>query len=186
MPGVKPIAAILYERGVDVDRLILDACATLRAGGLRIGGIVQSALGDRASCASSVEVIDLLTGEPFNIWQQRGPDARGCRLDERGLIGAEPAILSAIADGVDLVVINRFGRAECLGGGLQACFAASVEASVPLLTAVRPPYDNAWAVFHGGLAQDLPAKPGPILKWVRTVTSSSAYAKHSTAPAFAQ
>jgi hypothetical protein len=99
------------------------------------------------------------------------------------LIGAEPAILSAIADGVDLVVINRFGRAESLGRGLQACFAASYEAGIPLLTAVRPPYDNAWSVFHGGVAQDLPAELEPIVKWVRTTTSISA--SHSTALALA-
>jgi hypothetical protein len=185
MRGVKPVAAILYDRGVDVDGVILDACAALRAGGLRIGGVVQSALGDRASCASSVEVIDLLTGEPFNIWQQRGPDARGCRLDERGLIGAEPAILSAISDGVDLVVINRFGRAESLGGGLLACFAASLEAGIPLLTAVRPPYDATWAAFHGGLAHDLPVQAEAILTWVHAVTATYPCADRSAIPHYA-
>ena len=49
--------------------------------------------------------------------------ARGCRLDERGLLDAEPAIMAAIADRVDLLVINRFGRAESLGRGLLGCFA---------------------------------------------------------------
>jgi hypothetical protein len=186
MPGVKPVAAILYERGVDVDGLILDACTALRAGGLRIGGIVQRSLGERASCASSIHVVDLLTGEPFNIWQQRGPDARGCRLDQRGLIGAEPAILAAIADGVDLVVINRFGRAESLGGGLLACFAASLEAGIPLLTAVRPPYDAAWSAFHGGIGHDLPARPESILTWMHAVTAAGAYADSSAIPQYAR
>jgi molybdate transport system ATP-binding protein len=170
MPATKSVAAILYDRGDDVDALILDACTVLRRGGLRIGGIVQSSLGHRASCASSVHGIDLCTGERFNIWQQRGAGARGCRLDERGLIVAEPAILSAIAEGVDLVVINRFGRAESLGGGLIQCFTAAFEARIPLLTAVRPPYDAAWTTFHGGVGQNLAAQLESILSWVHAVT----------------
>lgn len=159
------LAAIHYERGVDVDQLLLQACASLRSRGLRLGGMIQRSSGDRDQCATSVHVVDLRSGEAFDIWESRGAYARGCRLDERGLMDAEAAILAAIAEGIDLLVLNRFGRAESLGRGLLGCFAAAMAADVRILTAVRTPYLEAWAAFHGGLARNLPAETQAIVDW---------------------
>jgi hypothetical protein len=160
------LAAIRYERGFDIDDLLLRSCGALRSCGLRLGGVIQQSSGDRGRCAASIHVVDLRSGEAFDIWEARGSCARGCRLDERGLLDAEPAIMAAIADRVDLLVINRFGRAESLGRGLLGCFAAALEAGVPVLTAVRDPYAGDWRAFHGGLAHDLPADTARAIDWV--------------------
>jgi hypothetical protein len=165
-----PIAAIRYERGFDVDDLLLAAARSLRSRRFRIGGLVQLSAGERGHCAASVHVVDLRSGEAFDIWEARGTYARGCGLDERGLLDAEPAIMAAIADRVDLLVINRFGRAESLGRGLIGCFTAALEAAVPILTAVRAPYHADWRAFHGGLGQDLPADEARVVGWaIRTI-----------------
>jgi len=42
-----------------------------------------------------------------------------------------------------------------------------MEAGVPVLTAVRPPYIEAWSRFHGGLAVDLPSDFDAVLAWCR-------------------
>jgi hypothetical protein len=126
---------------------------------------MQQAMVDHGQCAASVHVVDLRSGESFNIWEARGACARGCRLDERGLLGAEAAILGAVAERVDLLVINRFGRAESLGRGLIGGFSAALEAGIPVLTAVREPYETAWREFHGGLAQDLYPEPAQAVDW---------------------
>src|SRR5690606_17839188 len=89
----------------------------------------------------------------------------GCRLDERGLVESESAIQQALSDGVDLLVINRFGRAESFGRGLRGCFDAALLAGVPVLTAVRAPYDAAWKEFHGGFGTDLDCEIADILSW---------------------
>ena len=146
------LAAVRYERGFDVDTLLVTACGRLQSAGIRLGGFVQKSAGDRGACAS-VHMVDLRSGDTFDIWESRGSCARGCRLDERGLIEAEPNLMAAIADCVDLLVINRFGKAESLGRGFAAVFSAAIEAGVPILTAVREPYDDTWRKFHGGLAQ---------------------------------
>ena len=159
------LAATFYERGFDVDALLLKCCAELRASGLRVGGTIQRAAGDRGQCASSVHVVDLSSGEAFDIWENRGVCARGCRLDERGLVESESSILTSIAERVDLVVINRFARAESLGRGLIGCFIAAIEAGIPVLTAVRPPYIEAWETFQDGLGQVLPAAADAIVGW---------------------
>jgi hypothetical protein len=78
---------------------------------------------------------------------------------------ASQAIDRAIEDRVDLVVMNRFGRAESLGGGLLTSLTSAVAAEVPVLTAVRAPYDMAWAQFHGGLGRELPPVLEAIVAW---------------------
>lgn len=165
-----PLAAISYDRGYDIDRFLVTACASLAATGLRLGGLLQLSTGERGgNCAANVQVVDLRTGQRFDIWQDRGPCARGCRLDEAGLAESEIAIRQAIADRVDLLVINRFGRAESLGRGLRGCFDAAILAGIPVLTAVRAPYDLAWASFHGGLGTDLDCELASVACWASTL-----------------
>jgi len=161
------LAAIVYERGFDVDRLLVDVCAEAAHAGVRLGGLLQVSTGERGgNCATSVHVVDLRTRAMFDIWEDRGPCARGCRLDERGLADAVPVIERAIADNVDLIVINRFGRAESLGKGLFDSFAAALETGIAVLSAVREPYLGAWQRFHGGLGVELRASVPAIMGWI--------------------
>ena len=146
------LAAIRYERGHDIDRLLIDVCKTLSAQRIRIGGLVQLSTGERGgNCAATTHVMDLRTGTTFDIWEDRGPCARGCRLDEGGLSHAEPVLQRAIDERVDVLNINRFGRAESLGRGLRPYFENALAAGIPVLSAVRSPYDAPWHDFHGGL-----------------------------------
>jgi hypothetical protein len=142
------LAAVRYERGFAVDELLLGICDELRIRGVALGGILQSALGRKDGCAQSAPVADLRSHDVFDIWDNRGAGARVCHLNESGLLEAEPALRAAITDRVDLLVMNRFGRAESLGGGMLDVFAAAMEARIPVLTAIRPPYDVAFRSFH--------------------------------------
>ena len=159
------LAAISYDRGFDIDHLLVTACERLSRRGVRLGGLLQISTGAKGNCASTVHVVDLRTNTAFDIWEDRGACAKACRLDERGLAAASEALDEAIADRVDLIIMNRFGRAESLGGGLLASLSAAVSMNLPVLTAVRAPYDLAWAKFHGGLGQELPADVGAIVAW---------------------
>lgn len=171
MTSLEPVrlAAIAYDRGFDIDRLLVAACERLARRGVRLGGLLQISTGGKGGCAATVHVVDLRTNTSFDIWEERGPCARGCRLDEGGLAVASQAIDRAIEDRVDLVVMNRFGRAESLGGGLLASLTSAVAAEVPVLTAVRAPYDAAWAQFHGGLGRELSPVLEAIVAWTDDV-----------------
>jgi hypothetical protein len=167
------LAAIAYDRGFDIDRLLVEVCQRLARRGVRLGGLLQVSTGAKGGCATTVHVVDLRTNAAFDIWEDRGACATGCRLDERGLAAASQAVDSAITDRVDLVIVNRFGRAESLGGGLLGCLASAVAAELPVLTAVRAPYDQAWARFHGGLGRELPADAAVITAWAHDVIADS-------------
>lgn len=161
------LAAIHYPKGFHIDRLLSEVCTYLSDSGLRLGGLLQVSAGGAGGCATSVHAIDLRTGEKFDIWDKRGTCAKGCRLDERGLLLASAAVEEAIEDKVDLIVINRFGRAESLGRGLLDCFVSALDERIPVLTAVREPYDGAWSEFHGGLGVDLANERAAVCDWAR-------------------
>lgn len=176
------MAAIHYPRGFDIDRLLVDVCAEIVSSGLRIGGLLQLSTGERGgSCATTVNVVDLRTNQAFDIWQDRGPCARGCRLDEGGLADAEAVLQAAIDERVDLLIVNRFGRAESLGRGLRGAFAEAIEATIPLLTAVRAPYDVGWSDFHGGIAEHLDCKTADVISWALSLPRSNLADRHEGA-----
>lgn len=160
------LAAIHYSRGFDIDRLLLDVCAELTRAKARLGGLLQISTGVRGgNCADSVHLVDLRSGQEFDIWDDRGQCAKGCRLDESGLAEAECVLEIAVTDRVDLLLVNRFGRAESLGRGLRGSFEAAIAAGVPVLTAVRAPHDEAWRSFHGGLGQELVSDLESVVAW---------------------
>lgn len=168
------MAAIHYPRGFDIDRLLVDVCAELASSGLKIGGLLQLSTGERGgSCAATVNVVDLRTNKAFDIWQDRGPCARGCRLDEAGLMDAETVLRAAIDERVDILIVNRFGRAESLGRGLRGAFAHAIEAQIPVLTAVRAPYDAGWNDFHGGVAGHLDCNVSDVISWALSLPCSN-------------
>lgn len=147
------VAAIHVAKGQEIDQLLIDVADKSSSLGLRLGGLVQVATGgDDTHRSTAVNVIDLRTGERQDIWEPRGRFARSCRLNESGLAVAEAAVLQSINEGIDLLFLNRFGRAESKGRGLTECFAAALSTGIPILTVVRQPFDDAWASFHGGLA----------------------------------
>jgi nucleoside-triphosphatase THEP1 len=159
------IAAVRYEAGFDINRLLAEVVALLRRERLKIGGVLQEAeAGGDPSCVQ-LNVADIRTGKCARITQERGRDARGCKLDPRGLADISHCVGDAIRAGVDLIIINKFGRAESEGYGLLSCFAEAVTAGVPVLTTVREPYLEAWGGFHGGLAADLSPAKEAVLDW---------------------
>lgn len=176
MVSAPMLAALHYEQGFDVSTVLAEATDRLRQSGFLIGGLLQEAetkISGSGRCAT-LQIVDLRSGQRARITQNRGKEARGCKLDEQGLVSLSHCIDEAVEDRVDLMVISRFGRAEAAGGGLLASFSRVVCAGVPLLTAVRPPYLERWGDFHGGLATELPPSADAIIDWFVSHLSASA------------
>jgi hypothetical protein len=168
-PNRSAIAGIQFAKGADIDGLLRDVAGSLTRAKTRLGGLLQFADGGDARRASSVKVVDVYSGDRYEIWEPRGHWARGCRLDENGLAQAEAGVLESLDAGIDLLILNRFGRAESKGRGLIACFVQAMSVGVPILTAVREPFDVEWDRFHGGMGTNLPPEPRAILRWANGV-----------------
>ena len=161
-----PLAAIHYASGSLIDDFVGTIVARLRAEGFRVGGVVQENDG-KGACAA-MTLVDIATATRFDISQDLGALAASCRLDPRGLADAGYGLEQAIDETIDILVINKFGKAEAeIGGGLRTTFVHALALGIPVLTAVRPPYDQAWTQFHGGLAADLPVEVEGVLAWCR-------------------
>jgi nucleoside-triphosphatase THEP1 len=149
-----PIVALLYADGHAADRVLRAVADRLIARGLDLAGVVQEDGARDAAGRCDMALVELSSGKRFPISEPRGRAARGCRLDLDALARASLAAEGAIGPAIDLVIVNKFGRAEIEGGGFRAVFAAALTAGVPILAAVPWRNLDAWRVFSGGLSSD--------------------------------
>jgi nucleoside-triphosphatase THEP1 len=149
-----PIVAIIYGDGARVGPVIDRIVTHLASQGCRLAGLVQRerVSAGRSRCDMLME--DLTSGKTVAISQDRGEGARGCRLDVDALLSATAAVRTALATEPDLLVVNKFGKTECEGGGCRSLIVDAVEQGVPVLVAV--PYANldGWRNFAGDLAAE--------------------------------
>lgn len=160
------LAAVVYQAGFHVDEFLAEIARRLAAQGMRLGGVVQENAGPRSACAA-MTLVDLASRGRFGISQDLGMAAAGCRLDPRGLADAESPLAAMMSADPDLIILNKFGKAEAEGGGLRGILVRAIEREIPVLTAVRPPYTEAWERFHGGLAVALPPEAEAVQAWCR-------------------
>ena len=111
-------------------------------------------------------VRDLSTDREVRISEDRGPDARGCRLDPRVLEALVGSTASALDSGVDAVIINKFGKQEAQGAGFRGVIGQAVLCSTPVVIGVNVAYLDSWRSFAGELAEELKPDRNIILDWV--------------------
>lgn len=149
-----PILAIVYSDGLAADRLISDLGYKVRDAGIAVAGIVQhnQFVRDRTKC--DMEVEELSSGLVLKISEDRGKEARGCRLDRGALSEAASLLSASIETGPELVILNKFGKTEAEGRGLRDTLALAVQLGVPVIVGV--PFRNIeqWRIFAEGLAEE--------------------------------
>jgi hypothetical protein len=166
-------AAIVFERGDDVDGALNDFLDAARRGGARVAGLVQEH-GDEGNCdIHDVRVRDLTRGATIPIMQDLGPEATGCRVDPRGVAAAAGLIGKAIEGEPDLLIVSCFGRLEFEGGGMLAEIGDAVVRGVPVVICVPARYRDAWNEFAGGLDAQLPPRSADIEAWWATIAPSA-------------
>ena len=161
----QPIAAIRYAPGTAVDGLMQEIADHLAAAGVRLGGFVQHATAEDGDCCAVMHLRDLRDGSLIPISQDLGPAARGCRLDPGVLAEVAERLEVSLDSDLQILILNRFGRAEAEGRGLRSAIQKAVAAGIPILMAVKDEYAGAWAEFHGGLGVTLPVNRNAILYW---------------------
>ena len=161
------LAAIIYQAGFQIDDFLSRVADRLRADHVKLGGALQENARGIAGDCSTMTLVDLTSQRRFLISQDLGSRSRGCRLDAHGLSEIGALLDQALHQNVELLVLNRFGKAEAEGGGLRSAFARAIETGIPVLTAVRSPYTEAWSEFHGHLAIDLTPDLDAVLAWCR-------------------
>jgi nucleoside-triphosphatase THEP1 len=147
-----PIVAIVYGDGARIAPTIDSIIDHLTSEGCRLAGLVQRdrIRAGRSRCDMLME--DLTTGERMAVSQDRGEGARGCRLDVEALINAAARVRNALATQPDLLIVNKFGKTECEGGGCRSLIVEAVECGVPVVVAVPRANIESWRHFADDLA----------------------------------
>lgn len=131
------IACVMAKGRGDADLLLHGFAMRAMARGLRLCGTVQvnTDCGESRPCDMDVQVLP--DGPVIRISQSLGAGARGCRLDPEALEQAVAAAEARLAVGVDLVIVNKFGKHEAEGRGFRTLIAEAVALDVPVLVGVN-------------------------------------------------
>ena len=163
---VHPIAAVVYKPTDHIEALLARTTRALGERGVKLGGVLQHDIAnviEEDPCAMQLE--NLETGESIPLSQELGRGSVSCRVDPDALARGSVAVRGAIARGVQLIVINKFGAQEAFGAGLRDEMGEAVLAGVPLLTAVGERFLAEWKEFTGGDSTLLPPDMDAILRW---------------------
>lgn len=157
------VAALVYDRGEDPDRVLRGFAADLNARGARAIGLIQC--GHRGAYTSELSAMLVHSGEQVPLYQNLGLVASGCRLDPGRLLDAGSRVAAALAQGADLLIINRFGQQESEGKGLLHLIVEALSADIPLVIAVPSHRFDAWIKFAEGMSVRLPCDRRALDRW---------------------
>ncbi len=164
--GSSNILAVTYSDGFAADRLIAATAYRLRDDGAKVAGLVQinTDVPGRTKCDMAVE--ELYTRTRFQLSEDRGPAARGCRLDHSRLTEAAGLLIDVLDQDLDLIVLNKFGKVEAEGGGLRDLIGRTVLLGIPMIVGV--PYRNLdqWRHFAAGLSDECEVSQADVARWL--------------------
>lgn len=148
----------------ETDRFLAAVAARLEMAGLRLAGTVQSntARADRTRCDMDLRVLP--DGPVYRISEDRGAAARGCMLDH-GALEQTVAEVARRMDGADLLIVNKFGKAESEGRGLVPVISDALARGLPVLVGVNGLNLPLYLDFAGGLSDALPATEETVAAW---------------------
>lgn len=154
----QPLTALICDEQAQAEGALRALAAQARGRGLVVGGALPEAGASRGGRCDMM-LRDLFSDEAIRISEDRGALARGCRLDRDGLARA-CALIHANLRSCDLVLLNKFGRAEVEGGGFRTVIGDALALGVPVIIGVPRRNLVDWRAFAGDLALEREAGGG--------------------------
>ena len=143
--------------------------AQCRGAGLSLAGVLQHRIDETPERRCDLILEDLSTGDRTAIFEDRGAGAAGCRLDEAALADAAARIEGSLENAPDVLVLNKFGKAECAGGGLLDLIAKAMDRNTTVVIGVPKSNLEAWRGFAGDFAVELSDDASEIERWVASL-----------------
>lgn len=170
--GALPLAAVVHDNGRERDELMTQVADALAAEGYRLGGAVQSNVDRPGRRKCDMYLRDLVSGEKVLISLDRGNEARGCRLDSDAFARVSLWGERALAAGIDLLVVNKFGKEETEGRGLRSLIAEALIADIPVILGVSTLNRPDLEAFAGETVRCIAPQREAILAWCRTAKAA--------------
>jgi len=171
VPSV-PLAAVLHPGDQTGDELISSLADTLKSQGYSVGGVVQSNPMQPGQCRCDMVLEELTSGQEIPISQDLGNHSKGCRLNSSALEHVVGLVEASVRGGLDVLVLNKFGKQEAEGKGLRNAIAMAVDAGIPVLVGLNRANVEAWNTFCGGEGQLLDASTADVQQWLQSCLPS--------------
>ncbi|WP_096700228.1 DUF2478 domain-containing protein [Magnetospirillum sp. 15-1] len=176
------VAAVCYPRGQGINDMVTAFARNLARSGVRVGGLVQRRAAADRRCAGDIFLADLGTGADFRVSQDLGRESEGCRIDPAAIAEASGVLRRAMAEAVDLLIVNKFGKLEGQGGGLAHEMVTAAAAGIPILTTIREDRLDRWNDLMGDTASILGPAPEEMAEWWRRVQAGRAMERCGVPP----
>jgi hypothetical protein len=165
-----PFAAAVYGPDEPERDALTAFVAELSAAGVRVGGLLQEAAHDAAGQRAGIDLVDIASARRFAINRptRESLENHTCSLDASVLVESSAVLRRAIAERVDLIVLEKFGDQEQKGQGLADEIFAAIAAGIPLLIAVPEDALSLWRERSGDLGEILEFTPDSLRRWWRT------------------
>jgi nucleoside-triphosphatase THEP1 len=161
------LAAVVYGDGEDPDAVMAAFAGDLSRQGRRVAGLIQVA----RNCEDGrLSVLVLHSGEMIPLLDDRGPEAKGCKLNVGQLLHAGEEVARALSDGADLLIINRFGKQEREGKGLAYLIERALSADIPVMVAIHTSRFADWTKFSERMSVKLGCNGDSLGTWWDSIT----------------
>lgn len=117
---------------------------------------------------------DLSTGLRTALFENRGSEARGCRLDGAALAHVTACVERSLAANPGLLILNKFGKSEAEGEGMRDLIAKALDQGIPVIIGVPERNLPAFRDFAGELSVELSVNMAEVLSWLRRVQPAAA------------
>ncbi|THH34856.1 DUF2478 domain-containing protein [Aliishimia ponticola] len=160
----------------DTDLLLFSLAQRLADKGFRAAGTVQinSEMPCDGPCDMDVRILP--DGPTVRISQSLGKHARGCRLDPEALETAVAKVSASLQDGVDCLIVNKFGKHEASGRGFRNVIAEAMAMDIPVLVGLNRLNDEAFEEFVGDASVPLPPDLETLVDWMTAQIESRSQA----------
>lgn len=162
-----PFAAVVYPPQSNAVGFLGAFAEKLKQRGVRVAGIVQEKVRDSDGALTGIDAIDVATGAraPIKRVARQNRDTNNCALDASVLAGTSGFLRHAIEEGVELIVVDKFGTEEQNGRGLSDEILLAISEGIPLLISVPQPALDIWQERTGAMGGVLPLDAGALEQW---------------------
>lgn len=172
-PDLLHCGLVVHGRTDDAEDLLAAFVERLRDATLTVGGLYQ-VTEPRPEGGKVMVVVDIASGRRIRISQDLGQGSDACCLDPSGLAEAAMILRRAIADRVDLLIVNKFAGREAEGQGLAAETFEALSEGIPVLTLVSDRYLDDWRRLAGeDVGEELAPTLDALITWVNNLPASA-------------
>jgi nucleoside-triphosphatase THEP1 len=160
-------AAAVYARDLQQRDALARFAAELGQQGVRVGGLVQDVSRGENGRMTRIDMVELDTGRRIAINRptRENIENKTCSLNTNALAESTEALRRAVRDGVDVIVLEKFGEQEQKGQGLSDEIFAAIAEDIPLLIAVPEFALDLWRERTGEMGETLAYDLDAFRQW---------------------